>query len=181
MTRPGSLAPLLLPFCLAMAACAAADTAHTDDPANRAAVRAQEPASVQMAAVATALPPMTVRKHPACGCCSVWIEHMRRAGFSVTEENIEDMAPTKVAAGVPTTMGSCHTAHVGGYFIEGHVPAEDVLRLLRERPDAKGLAVSGMPMGSPGMEHPDGVVQPYTVHLVLSDGSTREFSRHGGD
>lgn len=127
------------------------------------------------------LPPMTVHKHPACGCCGVWIEHMKRAGFQVAEKNVEDMGPVKDAAGVPAAMGSCHTAHVGGYFVEGHVPAKDVLRLLRERPDAKGFAVPGMPLGSPGMEHPDGIVQPYAVSLVLRDGSVREFSRHGGD
>lgn len=181
MMRPGSAAPLLLPFCLAVAACAAADTSRTAAAVDRNATQAEKPAPLRATAVATTLPPMTVQKHPACGCCGVWIEHMRRAGFSVTEENVEDMAPAKAAAGVPAAMGSCHTAHVGGYFIEGHVPAEDVLRLLRERPDARGLAVPGMPLGSPGMEHPDGIVHPYTVSLVLRDGSVREFSRHGGE
>ncbi len=172
-------AAILLPCLLALAGCAAADSARTGDAVERTGPT--EPAPPQATPVAATLPPMTVQKHPACGCCSVWIEHVRRAGFSVVEENIEDMAPAKAAAGVPAAMGSCHTARVGGYFIEGHVPVEDVLRLLRERPDARGLAVPGMPLGSPGMEHPDGVVQPYTVHLVLADGSTREFSRHGGE
>lgn len=172
-------AAILLPCLLALAGCAAADSARTGDAVERASPAG--PATAQATPAATALPSMTVQKHPACGCCSVWIEHMRHAGFSVTEENIEDMAPAKSAAGVPAAMGSCHTAHVGGYFIEGHVPAEDVLRLLRERPDARGLAVPGMPLGSPGMEHPDGIVHPYAVHLVLADGSTREFSRHGGE
>lgn len=178
MTRPGSTAALLL-SCLAVAACTAVDTARTVEAADRTAPRGEEPVP-PATAVAAMLPPMTVQKHPACGCCGVWIEHMRRAGFRVTEENIEDMAPAKASAGVPAAMASCHTAHVGGYFIEGHVPAEDVLRLLRERPDAKGLAVPGMPLGSPGMEHPDGIAHPYAVSLVLRDGSVREFSRHDG-
>jgi hypothetical protein len=76
-------------------------------------------------------------------------------------------------------MGSCHTAEVGGYFVEGHVPIDDIKRLLREKPDAKGLTVPGMPAGSPGMEVPSGQVQPYEVILVRRDGSTSVFSRHG--
>ena len=119
-----------------------------------------------------------MRKHPTCGCCSVWIEHVREAGFPVEAHDVEDMAAVKDGAGVPEAMGSCHTAEVGGYFIEGHVPAADIARLLRERPAARGLAVPGMPLGSPGMEHPDGIVHPYKVMLVLEDGSAREFSRY---
>lgn len=125
------------------------------------------------------LPEMVVHKHASCGCCAVWIEHMRQAGFRVSARNEADMSPVKQAAGVPQALGSCHTAQVGGYFVEGHVPAQDVLRLLRERPKAKGLAVPGMPMGSPGMEHPAGIVQPYAVLLMKDDGGVEEFSRHG--
>jgi len=132
-------------------------------------------------APADALPLLTVQKHPTCGCCSVWIEHVREAGFEVEARDVEDMATVKDAAGVPDAMASCHTAEVGGYFIEGHVPAADIARLLRERPAARGLAVPGMPLGSPGMEHPDGIVHPYAVMLVLEDGSTREFSRYPRD
>ena len=138
----------------------------------------------QAAAPATAsvgLPTMTVHKHEGCGCCNVWIEHMRKAGFTVEAQNVDDMEPIKLAAGVPPTMGSCHTAKIAGYFVEGHVPAVDIVRLLRERPEARGITVPGMPLGSPGMEHPDGIVQPYAVLLVLADGSTREFSRHPQD
>lgn len=127
------------------------------------------------------LPLVTVRKHPSCGCCSVWIEHLRDAGFPVQAQDVEDMATVKDAAGVPQAMASCHTAEVGGYFVEGHVPAADIARLLHERPAAKGLAVPGMPLGSPGMEHPEGVVQPYAVMLVLEDGSSREYSRYPRD
>ena len=89
------------------------------------------------------------------------------------------MGPIKQRVGVPYAKGSCHTAEVGGYFIEGHVPATDVQRLLAERPDARGLAVPGMPAGSPGMELPDGTVHPYTVELVHRDGSTTGYARHG--
>lgn len=164
---------ILLPYLLVLAGCADADPSDTG---SRAQPDAPAHSPVAQAAV---LAPMTLHKHPTCGCCSVWIEHMQQAGFRVAVRDSEDMATVKASAGVPDTMASCHTAHVGGYFIEGHVPASDVQRLLRERPDAKGLAVPGMPMGSPGMEHPDGLVQPYTVSLVLHDGSVREFSRHG--
>lgn len=92
--------------------------------------------------------------------------------------DVQDMAAVKDAAGVPEAMASCHTAEVAGYFIEGHVPADDIARLLRERPVAKGLAVPGMPLGSPGMEHPQGIVQPYQVMLIQEDGGSREFSRY---
>ena len=103
---------------------------------------------------------------------------MRAAGFTVQALDVEDMAAVKQAAGVPDAMASCHTAEVDGYVIEGHVPAQDIVRLLREAPPARGLAVPGMPLGSPGMEHPSGIVHPYSVMLVLPDGSTREFSRY---
>jgi len=85
----------------------------------------------------------------------------------------------KQRVGIPYGKGACHTAEVDGYFVEGHVPIDDVKRLLRERPDAKGLTVPGMPMGSPGMEVPSGQVQPYAVLLVARDGSTSVYSRHG--
>ena len=124
------------------------------------------------------LPLLTVHKHPSCGCCGVWADHMRRAGFNVVEKNVEDMATIKAAAGVPSSMGSCHTAQVGDYFVEGHVPAEDIRRLLRERPDTRGLAVPGMPIGSPGMESPDGRRDAFTVTLLGKDGTLQPYARH---
>ncbi len=142
---------------------------------------AEPPAATAPTPAGTTLPAMIVHKHESCGCCGHWIEHMREAGFTVEARNVDDMGPAKQAAGVPYTMGSCHTAMVDGYFIEGHVPAADVLRLLRERPAARGLALPGMPLGSPGMEHPDGLSEPYTVSLVLADGSVQPFSRHPPD
>lgn len=125
-----------------------------------------------------ALPRMLVHKSASCGCCGLWVEHMQAAGFEVEVRNADNVNPIKERVGVPLGKGSCHTAEVDGYFIEGHVPAEDVKRLLAERPAAKGLTVPGMPAGSPGMEMPDGRTQPYTVELVRDDGSTSEFARH---
>jgi hypothetical protein len=94
-------------------------------------------------------------------------------------KDVDNVHPVKMRVGVPAGKGSCHTAEVAGYFLEGHVPASDVKRLLAERPTAKGLAVPGMPLGSPGMEAPDGSTKPFDVELVANDGSTSQFSRHG--
>lgn len=163
-------------------AASAADGASATAPVPAAAASASgatvDAASGLAADAGGALPMVTVRKHPTCGCCSVWIDHLREAGFPVAAHDVEDMAAVKDAAGVPQAMGSCHTAEVAGYFIEGHVPASDIARLLRERPSARGLAVPGMPVGSPGMEHPQGIVHPYQVLLVQEDGNAREFSRY---
>lgn len=122
---------------------------------------------------------MVVHKSATCGCCELWVEHMQAAGFQVEVRNTENLGPIKEEAGVPVGKGSCHTAQIGGYFIEGHVPAEDVKRLLAQRPDAKGLVLPGMPAGSPGMEMPDGRTEPYTVELVHADGTTAPFAQHG--
>ncbi|MCC6594490.1 MAG: DUF411 domain-containing protein [Xanthomonadales bacterium] len=124
---------------------------------------------------------MVVHKTPSCGCCGLWVEHMRQAGFTVEVRDTDDLAPIKAGLGVPYGKGSCHTAEIDGYVIEGHVPAEDVRRLLTERPKARGLVLPGMPLGSPGMEMPDGRVQSYTVELVKEDGSTSTFRRVEGD
>ncbi len=95
-----------------------------------------------------------VYKSRTCGCCQKWVEHVRSRGYQVTVSDVPDVTPVKRQLGVPSGASSCHTAVVGGYFIEGHVPAEDIARLLAEHPDIAGLAVPGMPMGSPGMEGP---------------------------
>jgi len=105
---------------------------------------------------------------------------MRAAGFAVEVRNTDDLNPLKERVGVPYGKGSCHTAEVAGYFVEGHVPAADVKRLIAEKPDAKGLVLPGMPMGSPGMESPDGRIQPYTVELVARDGTVSPFAEHAG-
>jgi hypothetical protein len=124
------------------------------------------------------LPLMTVYKSPTCGCCTSWVEHMENSGFKVSVVETNDMNPIKLELGVPVSMSSCHTAKIGNYFVEGHVPAEDVKRLLKEQPDALGIGVPGMPLGSPGMEVPSGETQPYTVTRVNKDGSLSIFSSH---
>jgi hypothetical protein len=124
-------------------------------------------------------PLVVVHKSEGCGCCKLWVEHLQKAGFAVKVINEDNMGPTKERVGVPVGKASCHTAEVGGYFVEGHVPAADVQRLLREKPKAKGLVVPGMPAGSPGMEVPSGQVDPYDVLLVGMDGSTKVYARHG--
>ena len=108
---------------------------------------------------------IAVTKDPNCGCCQGWVEHLRAAGFvpSVNESN--DLTALKTRLGVPTSLFSCHTAESEGYAIEGHVPAQAIRRLLAERPDAKGLAVAGMPIGSPGMEVPGRPDEEYAVVL----------------
>lgn len=124
------------------------------------------------------LPPVVVYKSPTCGCCEAWVGHMQDAGFPVQVRDLQDLSTIKAEVGVPAGQGSCHTARIGGYFVEGHVPGNDVKRLLAERPNARGLTVPGMPQGSPGMEqgHPD---EPYDVLLVAKDGSTSVFAHHG--
>jgi hypothetical protein len=120
-----------------------------------------------------------VHKNPSCGCCELWVEHLRKAGYRVEVRDEEDLNAVKERLGVPYGKGSCHTAEVEGYIVEGHVPVEDIERLLAEKPDARGLVLPGMPLGSPGMEVPDGTVQPYTVELVQRDGTTVAFAAHG--
>ena len=135
-------------------------------------------AAVEQSAEARGLPVALVHKSPTCGCCGLWVDHLKEAGFQVEVRNSEDVMPVKQRLGVPYGKGSCHTAEIAGYFIEGHVPAEDIKRLLAEKPDAKGLVLPGMPMGSPGMEGPEGTARPYTVELVGRDGTTSPFSQH---
>lgn len=125
---------------------------------------------------ADARPTVEVYKSPTCGCCSKWVEHMKANGFKVVTHEMNDVTPHKQRLGVPVGMGSCHTAVVGGYLVEGHVPADDVKRLLAEKPKAKGLVSPGMPQSAPGMDVPG--KQPYEIFLVRQDGSTSSFARH---
>ena len=128
---------------------------------------------------ATAAPLLDVYLGPRCGCCSDWVTYMEEQGFETksTEMKPADVFPTKKKARIPEGKESCHTAFIDGYSIEGHVPAEDVKRLLEQRPDAVGLTVPGMPIGSPGMEMGDRK-DPYEVLLINNDGSTEVVSRH---
>jgi hypothetical protein len=127
----------------------------------------------------SALPLLVVYKTESCGCCGDWVTHMERAGFKTEVHNVDNLNPIKIEVGLPPMMGSCHTARVGKYFVEGHVPADDVKRLLSEQPDAKGLTVPRMPIGSPGMESPTGEVEPYDVLLIANDGSASVYASHG--
>lgn len=126
-----------------------------------------------------ALPAMHVLKDPNCGCCSAWIEILERDGFEITVEAARGAALSryKIDNGIPVNMISCHTARIDGYMIEGHVPAADIRRLLDERPDAVGLAVPGMPYGSPGMG-PEARREAYDVHLILRDGTSSVFTSY---
>lgn len=126
-----------------------------------------------------AAPMVDIWKDPSCGCCLDWVKHLNANGFA-TRVHDEGNAAARQRLGIPAKFGSCHTAQVDGYAIEGHVPAADLRRLLKERPRAVGLAVPGMPIGSPGM---DGAVYgdrraPYDVLLVLAGGGSRVFSSH---
>lgn len=116
-------------------------------------------------------------KDPNCGCCGKWADHMREHGFNVKEVATREMTAIKLDAGLPRALGSCHTAKVGGYVVEGHVPAADVRRLLAERPAVSGIAAPGMPLGSPGMEGP---YEPERYDVVSFDaaGKVEVFARH---
>jgi hypothetical protein len=143
---------------LAMAACGQANATPQD----------------QASAVDEDLPTILVYKSPTCGCCNGWIEHLEASGFTVDARDVRDLMSVKRDGGVPPAMSSCHTAIVDGYVVEGHVPAEQVKRLLAERPAVAGIAVPGMPIGSPGMEGPN--PQPYQVLAFTHDGRTDVFA-----
>lgn len=175
MTRP-ALAVILA---LGLSACSGGEDPAGDAPAADAATAASvEAASPGMDAAAAArpasspdgrvatlaaadLPTVLVYKTATCGCCNGWVEHMEEAGFTVDARDVRDLMSVKRDAGVPVDHSSCHTALVDGYVVEGHVPADVVKRLLAERPELAGIAVPGMPIGSPGMEGPN--PQPYRV------------------
>ncbi len=118
-----------------------------------------------------------VYKSPLCGCCEGWVAHLRDNGFTVNLHDVEDTGVHRARLGMPERFGSCHTGSIGGYAIEGHVPAADIRRLLAARPKAVGLAVPGMPVGSPGMEQGPRV-DPYQVLLVRADGGASVFARY---
>jgi len=126
-----------------------------------------------------ALPKVFVTKDPNCGCCSAWVDYIMTSGFPVEVITTPQMNQVKFRLGVPNNLVSCHTAEVGGYVIEGHVPADAVKRLLAEKPDAKGLAVPGMPVGSPGMEVEGADPESYEVVLFGPSGQAI-FARYHG-
>lgn len=126
---------------------------------------------------ALAAPEVEVFKSPYCGCCAGWVEHMRAAGFSVKVTPVNDTSATRKRLGLPERYASCHTATVGGYALEGHVPAAEVKRLLATKPKGLGLAVPGMPQSSPGMDVP-GRKDPYQVLLVDAAGQSTVFASY---
>ena len=120
---------------------------------------------------------ITVWKTASCGCCKEWVAHLRKNGFQVVTKDVKETAPVRKKLGLPEKFGSCHTASLAGYVLEGHVPAQEIRRLLRDKPAAIGLAVPGMPVGSPGMEM-DITGDAYDVLLVLSNGSSRVYQSY---
>ncbi len=123
-------------------------------------------------------PTVMVYKSPTCGCCGAWADHLRANGFRVQEQNVSDIMAVKAKYGVPSELTSCHTAIVDGYVVEGHVPANEVQRLLTERPKIKGIAVPGMPVGSPGMEVPGMSPEPFNVVAFDAEGNTSVFAEY---
>ena len=158
--RPPAVAGLLLLVAACGGEAPASDADASTAPAESPAPAATAAPALVMASTGD-LPTVVVYKTESCGCCNGWVEHLRDAGFTVDARNVRDLMSVKRDAGVPVSNASCHTALVDGYVVEGHVPAEQVKRMLSERPQVAGIAVPGMPIGSPGMEGPN--AKPYDV------------------
>jgi hypothetical protein len=129
------------------------------------------------ATAAHILPAVVAFRNPGCGCCEKWTEHMRSAGFDISMQDDSDLAVRKVKLGVPDQLSGCHTALIGPYVIEGHVPPADIIGFLAEKPEALGLAVPGMPVGSPGMEMGDSK-ETYDVVMFKADGTWTVYAKH---
>jgi hypothetical protein len=142
--------------------CETADAAPADAGAPETVASGQEAATI------------LVYKSPTCGCCNGWVEHLEDSGFTVDARNTNDVMSVKRDSGIPVRLSSCHTAIIDGYVVEGHVPADQIRRLLADRPDVAGIAVPGMPIGSPGMEGPG--ASPYDVLAFTHDGTTSVFA-----
>jgi hypothetical protein len=127
-----------------------------------------------MPGLAQSPPVVEVYKSATCGCCANWVAHLRREGFEVKATDVTDLPAIRAKHKVPDSVASCHTALVGGYIVEGHVPAADIKRLLKERPAVRGIAVPGMPMGSPGMEGPRS--DAYDVVTFDAAGNVKVFT-----
>ncbi len=122
---------------------------------------------------------LVVYRTPTCGCCGAWVERMQAKGFQIQDHVIDDVDAIKVQNGLPERLESCHTALIDGYVVEGHVPAEDIQRLLREKPDVLGISAPGMPVGSPGMESDDDTAKPYATITFDRMGNLALFAEHG--
>ena len=176
----GALALLLATGCTRTAPDApAAALVEAAAPVSVAAAAPVSPPEAKPVVDAT-LPIVLVRRDPGCGCCELWVAHMQQAGFSVQMQDEPQMEAFKRQLGIPSGKESCHTAQIGDYVFEGHVPAQDIKRFLAEKPKAKGLVLPGMPLGSPGMEVPGTTPRPYTVERLEADGSTTPYAEHGG-
>ena len=160
---------LTLTAALAIAACGGSDA-----PDQAAAASPESSPPVTTSANVGDLPSVLVYKTEACGCCNGWVEHLQAAGFQVDARNVVDLMSVKRDAGVPADHSSCHTALVDGYVVEGHVPADVVKRMLAERPDIAGIAVPGMPIGSPGMEGSG--ARPYQVRAFDNQGASSVYA-----
>lgn len=147
-------------------------------PAAAAAAKGSTPTKAASAKVDPSLPRVQVHKSPTCGCCSLWVEHMREAGFAVEVHDTHELAAVKSRLGVPPDAQSCHTAEVGGLIVEGHVPAHDIKRALAQG-GTRALVLPGMPVNSPGMEVPGINAPPYTVERITTDGTREPFATHG--
>ena len=167
MFKSTSFARVVLPLALTVLASAALGFAQTGAPDAVRRGGVETPATPKML-------PVTVYKSPTCGCCAKWTDLLRTSGFDVTVNEAPDVSPIKDKYGVPAALRSCHTALVGGYVVEGHVPADVIKKLLRERPNAVGIAVPGMPMGSPGME--GSAKDAYNVMLFDKAGKTTVYA-----
>jgi hypothetical protein len=136
-------------------------------------------AAAQQKPAATAAQKVTVYKTSSCGCCRLWVDHLKASGFDVQAMDVSaaDVRAVSKAAGLPDDGVSCHTAKVGNYVVEGHVPASDIKRMLKEKPAIAGIAAPGMPMGSPGMEQ-GGAKEAYDVVSFTKDGKMTVYSKH---
>lgn len=178
--RPRRLIAASAATILALAACSSSARSTADSSSPRTAATVDTAAAPVAAApttvAATGAPTLVVYKTPTCGCCKGWVKAMETAGFKVEVHDLDDLAQIKHAAGVPDELQACHTARIGGYVVEGHVPPEDIRRLLAERPDIAGIATPGMPMGSPGMEA--AYKDRYDVVTFGGSGRSTVFASH---
>jgi len=171
--------PTLIAAAVLVAACSTPER-ETPPASTPATVAAAEPGASPAAFHGMVAPvaqrdTVTVYKSPSCGCCSNWVDHMREHGYAVVVNDMEDVQPVKTREGVTDALASCHTATVGGYVVEGHVPADVIKDLLRRNPAVEGIAVPGMPAGSPGME--SATPQPYDVIAFDKTGRRTTFAR----
>jgi hypothetical protein len=168
-----SAALMLLAACAAPSREPRSDAAAPSASVHASAAHAEGTARAPGAQAAANALLAVVYKTPTCGCCAKWVDHLRGAGYEVEIHDVEQVEPQKAAWGVPANLASCHTAKIGGYVFEGHVPADVIARVIREKPQIAGLAVPGMPMGSPGMEGP--YKDNYDIIAFGADGKTSVY------